>query len=129
MAVIEPPILMVPVLPDVALDMTGRHTVVWLRGEHDLSNVAAVATVLDQAIAITDTNVIVDLSDVQFLSVATARAIARAYDALRSLARALALRDPSSCAQRVLQIYGHAGLAAQANAAGTASDSAARARQ
>jgi hypothetical protein len=42
-------------------------TVVWLRGEHDVSTVAALSETMARAIALDDADVVVDLSDVQFM--------------------------------------------------------------
>ena len=50
-------------------------TVVWLRGEHDISTVDALANVLARAIAFDD-DVVVDLCDVEFMGAATVGVIA-----------------------------------------------------
>ena len=83
-------------------------TVVWLRGEHDASTVAALWDAIGQAIAIDDTDVVVDLSGVDFMGSATVGVIIRARESIRP--RALTLRSPSRCAQRVLDLYGLADL-------------------
>lgn len=79
-------------------------TVVWLRGEHDASTVAALWDTIGQAIALDDADVVLDLSGVEFMGSATVGVIIRARESLRP--RALTLRSPSRCAQRVLDLYG-----------------------
>jgi anti-sigma B factor antagonist len=79
-------------------------TVVWLRGEHDVSTVAALSQTMARAIALDDGDLVVDLSDVQFMDAATVGVIIRARDFLRLQSRSLALRSPSSCAARILDL-------------------------
>ena len=84
-------------------------TVVWLCGEHDMSTAAALSEILDRAIAL-DRDVVVDLSGVEFMAVATVGVILRARESLRLRARSWALRSPSRCARRVLELCGLADL-------------------
>jgi anti-anti-sigma factor len=86
------------------------HTVVWLRGEHDVSTVAALSEIMARAIALDDADVVVDLSDVQFMGAATVGVIIRAREFLRLRSRSLVLRSPSECARRILDVCGHADL-------------------
>ena len=79
-------------------------TVVWLRGEHDVSTVAALSQTMAGAIALDDGDLVIDLSDVQFMDAATVGVIIRARDFLRLQSRSLALRSPSSCAARILEL-------------------------
>jgi anti-anti-sigma factor len=85
-------------------------TVVWLRGEHDVSTVAALSETMARAIARDDANLVVDLSEVQFMGAATVGVIVRARELLRLRSRSLALRSPSRCARRILDLCGHADL-------------------
>jgi anti-anti-sigma factor len=85
-------------------------TVVWLRGEHDVSTVAALSETMARAIALDDGDVVVDLSDVQFMGAATVRVIIRAREFLRLRSRFLVLRSPSECARRTLDVCGHSDL-------------------
>jgi anti-anti-sigma factor len=85
-------------------------TVVWLRGEHDASTVAALSEIMARAIALDDADVVVDLSDVQFMGAATVGVIIRAREFLRLRSRSLVLRSPSECARRILDVSGHADL-------------------
>ena len=80
--------------------------VVWLRGEHDRSTAAALSIVLARAIAAGDTDVVVDLSRVEFMDASTARVIAQARERLRVQSRLLFLRSPSRPAWRVVALCG-----------------------
>jgi anti-anti-sigma factor len=53
-------------------------TVVWLRGEHDVSTVSALSQTMARAIALDDGDLVVDLSGVQFMDAATVGVIVRA---------------------------------------------------
>ncbi len=85
-------------------------TVVWLRGEHDMSTVDSLSETMARAIALDDADVVVDLSEVQFMSAATVGVIIRAREFLRLASRSLALRAPSKCAGRVVDLCGLADL-------------------
>lgn len=54
--------------------------VVWLRGEHDVSTVAARSETMARAIALNDANLVVDSSEVQFMGAATVGVIIRAWN-------------------------------------------------
>jgi len=90
----------------VAAEHDGGGTVVWLRGEHDIATVPTLADAIDRAISLDDGNVVVDLSDVEFMGAATVGVLLRARESLRSRSRLLDLRAPSSRAQRVLDLCG-----------------------
>lgn len=79
-------------------------TVVWLRGEHDICTVAALSQILARAIALDDGDLVVDLGGVRFMDASTVGVILRARDFLRLQSRSLALRSPSTCAARVLDV-------------------------
>lgn len=85
-------------------------TVVRLRGEHDVSTVAALSETMARAIALDDADLVVDLSEVEFMSAATVGVIVRARELLGLRSRSLALRSPSRCARRILDLCGHACL-------------------
>jgi anti-anti-sigma factor len=57
-------------------------TAVWLRGEHDDSTVAALSETMARAIARDDADLVVDLSEVQFMGAATVGVIVRAQELL-----------------------------------------------
>ncbi|HWM21755.1 MAG TPA: STAS domain-containing protein [Ilumatobacteraceae bacterium] len=79
-------------------------TVVWLRGEHDVSTVAALSQTMARAIALDDGDLVIDLSGVDFMDAATVGVIVRARDFLELQSRTLALRSPSTSAARVLDL-------------------------
>lgn len=97
---------------DVSLDVAtigGRDAdriVVWLSGEHDIATEGALRGVLAEAIALDNTDLVVDLSAVQFMGASTVGVLVRARRRLRRQSRDLVLRSPSGCARRVLDLCG-----------------------
>jgi anti-anti-sigma factor len=87
-----------------------RRTVVWLRGEHDVSTVDALSETLAGAMAIGDCDLVVDLSEVEFMGAATIGVLVRARELLQSRSRSLVLRSPSRCARRILDLCGQGDL-------------------
>lgn len=101
------------VSPRRLVSFTGRdadRTVVWLRGEHDASTVAALSETMARAVALDDSDLVVDLSEVQFIGAATIGIIIRTREFLRLRSRSLSLRSPSTCAGRILDVCGLADL-------------------
>ena len=90
----------------VDMSVTDRPTVLWLRGEHDLSTVAELSEVMAAAIARADGNLVVDLSDVDFMDASTVGVVDRARVVLAARSRTMTLRSPSTRAQRVLDVCG-----------------------
>jgi anti-anti-sigma factor len=88
----------------------GDAVVVRLRGEHDRSTVPVLAEILASAVAVDDANLVIDLSEVQFMDAATVRVLLQARDRLAQQSRTFVLRSPSRCAQRVLDLCGASGL-------------------
>jgi anti-anti-sigma factor len=88
----------------------GGTSVVWLRGEHDSSTMAAVSDTLARAIALDEPSVIIDLSEVQFMSTSIVGVIVRASQILRRRSRSLTLRAPPSCVWRAFDACGLFGL-------------------
>jgi anti-anti-sigma factor len=86
-----------------------HRTVVWLHGEHDLSTTTALADTLARAIALDNADLVIDLSEVQFMGAATVGIIVRAHELLRQQSRSLTLRAPSTGARRVLELCGVTG--------------------
>jgi|SoiMethySBSTD1v2_1073268.scaffolds.fasta_scaffold546598_1 anti-anti-sigma factor len=78
--------------------------VVWIRGEQDVSTVAALSETLARAISLDDSDLVVDLSDVEFMSAATVGVLVRARQFLRSFSRSLQVQSPSTCARRILAL-------------------------
>lgn len=87
-----------------------RRVVVWVRGEHDVSTVDALSETLAAAMARDDRDVVVDMSEVQFMGAATVGVLVRARVLLESRSRSLVLRSPSGCAQRMLDLCGQGDL-------------------
>lgn len=81
-------------------------TVVWLRGEHDVSTRPELARSLAGAIALDRNDLVVDLSEVQFLDASTIGVLVAAREFLRARSRSLALRSPSKFARRLLDVCG-----------------------
>ncbi len=85
-----------------AFDRADDLTVVWLRGEHDLATVAALSVAMDETIGGGGSDLVVDLSGVEFMGAETVGAILSARNALIGRSRSLSLRAPSASARRVL---------------------------
>jgi anti-anti-sigma factor len=81
-------------------------TIVWVMGEHDAATVAELSLVLSKAIAGTRSDVIVDLSGVEFMGVAPVAVLLRAQGFLERRGRSLALRAPSESAEFTLDRCG-----------------------
>lgn len=80
--------------------------IVWLRGEHDVSTSVADSEDLARAIALNDSNLIVDLSEVRFMDGSTIRTLIRAHAFLDARSRSLTLRSPSRCAALLIRLSG-----------------------
>ena len=83
---------------------TPHRPVVWLRGEHDASTAAALSATMAEAIALDNANVVVDLSEVDYMGVATVVVFIDAVELLRLRSRSLILRAPSMVTRRVLEV-------------------------
>lgn len=84
----------------------GSPSVVWLRGEHDISTMTALSDTLSRAIALDEPEVVIDLGEVEFMSSDTAGVLVRAATILRGRSQSLTLRAPSPAVLRVLAIWG-----------------------
>ena len=84
--------------------------VVRLWGEHDSSTVPALAAMLASAVDREEANLVVDLSNVQFINGATIRVLVAAGDFLVGQSRTFTLRSPSRCARRILDLCAISGL-------------------
>jgi anti-sigma B factor antagonist len=92
---------LVPKLPHEPAD---PRTVVWVRGEQDICTAAVLWERLEGAIACEDADLVLDMSGVTFLDASTIGVVVRACRHLRQRSRSLAVRSPSRCARRVLEI-------------------------
>ena len=89
---------------------TPQPTVVWLTGEHDVSNVSLLRQIMAETIALDDKDVVVDLGGASFISGATIAIFMRANSFLEARTRSLVLRAPQSTAARHLALCGLAHL-------------------
>ena len=80
--------------------------VVWVRGEHDIATTTELLETLAQAIASDDADLVVDLSEVQFMDCSTIGVILRTRNVLLANSRRLSLRAPARRARRVLDVCG-----------------------
>jgi anti-sigma B factor antagonist len=85
-------------------------SVVWLRGDHDVATAKTLAHTIAEALALGEPAVVVDLSDVHFLSAATLRVFVAAQETLQAQSRALVLRVPSPFVRRIFEVTGLSGL-------------------
>ena len=82
------------------------HTVVALRGELDAAALTTLVDSFDEAIAQGDTDVVVDLAEVDFIGAAWIGTLVRNRALLRSQHRDLVLRSPSHVVHRLLDLCG-----------------------
>jgi anti-anti-sigma factor len=95
--------------PEVLAAGTGpnaNRNVVWLRGEYDISTEMALSHTMAWAMALDESNLVVDLSGVTFMDAATIGVFIRACNDLRLQCRSLMLRSSSGSARRVLDLCG-----------------------
>jgi anti-sigma B factor antagonist len=97
-----------PAVPRVSGE-DGR-TVVWLSGEYDVATLTVVATALARAIAVDDADLVVDLTELEFIDAATIGLLIRTRNFLGPRSRTLTVRNPPRFARRILDICGLAGL-------------------
>jgi anti-anti-sigma factor len=83
-----------------------NRTVVRLDGEHDIATLPFLTDTLAKAICADNTDLVVDLSQVTFLSAATIDEFVRGRNTLRHQSRDLTLRSPSRFASRLLDVCG-----------------------
>jgi anti-anti-sigma factor len=83
----------------------GTRVVVGLRGEWDLHSRAALADALSRVIASSRGDVVIDLSETDFIDTAIVRAFADGQQFLHSLGRRLTFRSPSRVATRLLALF------------------------
>jgi anti-anti-sigma factor len=81
-----------------------------LQGEYDLSTHRELSMTLAQVMAQDTGDVVLDLRAVTFMDVSTVSIILLARDTLRDRKRQLALRSPSRCARRIIELCGVADM-------------------
>jgi anti-anti-sigma factor len=89
----------------LSVSTEGSATVIVLRGEADSATVPTLMDVLVSVIAERPGDVVVDLSQTDFIDSASVRALARAGQFLAERDRRLTIRSPSRLAIRVLTIH------------------------
>jgi anti-anti-sigma factor len=80
--------------------------VVWLTGEHDISTDDALSRVLARAIALDATELVIDLSELEFMGASTLGTIVRAREYLRRRSGSLTVRSAPPMARRIIDICG-----------------------
>lgn len=98
-------------------------SVVWLAGEHDLSNAARLSAVLVETIALDHADVIIDLSGASFISGSTITVFMRTSAFLSARSRVLTLRAPTNSVTRLLGLFDLGHLIAPSPATGSVSQS------
>jgi anti-anti-sigma factor len=96
--------------PAPVVSRDGERTVVWLDGEQDIATVVVLRDALARVVSADDSDLIVDLSGVTFLSVATLDELVLGRNILLGQSRNLTLRSPSRLARRLLDLCGLADL-------------------
>lgn len=86
------------------------HTIVWLRGEHDLSTIPYLSEALALATDLDDGDLVIDLRDTTFINAATLGVIIEVRAALAQRSRGLVLQAPGPVTWRVLILCGLTGL-------------------
>ena len=99
------------VAESVRRDDAGR-TVYSLRGEHDASTAADLSSDLARVLTEDEGDVVLDLSQVDFMGASTVSIIVSARALLERQNRRLTLQLPTRCARRVLEICGLTDLSA-----------------
>jgi anti-anti-sigma factor len=84
----------------------GDRTIIWMYGEHDISNKESLAALIAQEISFDESDVEIDLSGLRFMSCATVHVILRARENLRLQSRSLTLISPTMIARRLLDLCG-----------------------
>lgn len=100
------PSLSVAVGLDVSVRREHATTVMALRGEADVATLPVLVQALTRIAADGEGNVVVDLSQLEFMDTATIRAVLGARAVLAGNGRELTLRSPSRISERVLGVFG-----------------------
>jgi anti-anti-sigma factor len=96
-ATVMPPVVL---LPSASRD--ADTTVVSLCGEHDLTTAHSISAAIATAAAVADTDLVLDLSEVQFMDSFTIVAILRGKVLLEARGGTITVRNPSRPARYVL---------------------------
>jgi anti-anti-sigma factor len=82
----------------------GDRTAVWLSGEHDLASIGLLSSVLAEAIANEDRDVVVDMAYLTFMDASTLGLLIRSREFLAQRGRRLTLRHAPRCARLLLDL-------------------------
>jgi anti-anti-sigma factor len=93
-----------------ALARQGGRIVVTLRGEFDMATHHVLAGALGRSLVVAADDVVLDLRDARFMSIAAVAAIGAAERALGEDGRRLSVRAPSPAARLVLDLCGRGDL-------------------
>jgi anti-anti-sigma factor len=84
--------------------MRGSQIVIALSGEQDGSNAPTLLAACASAVAQEGCDLVIDLSEVDFMSAATIDVLVSVREALALRAHSLEVQSPSKCARRVLEL-------------------------
>jgi anti-anti-sigma factor len=90
--------------PLFRVDYGEGRTFVFLSGDHDFSTAQALGQVMAEAIATNDADLVVDLSQVEFMSATTVGVLVRARAFLQQHSRTLTVRASSTRARHLLEL-------------------------
>jgi len=94
----------------VGVSVVGERAILAVRGEVDMLTTPDLIAMVDAAIDDGHRSVVLDLAELDFMSVMGLRAIAGGADRLEVAGGALTIRSPSALVRRLLDIMGLAGL-------------------
>jgi len=81
-------------------------TVVWVRGEHDITTKVPLVDTIARAAQLDDLPILVDLAAVTFMDASTIGAIVESRNRLQARGQRLEMRAPSPPARRLLELCG-----------------------
>jgi anti-anti-sigma factor len=96
----------VPDLPTADAMGEAAPIVVWMRGEHDVSTDGALCQNLARAVALDRLGLVLDLSEVRFMSASTLGVVVAARELLGRQSRSLTVRSPSAFVRRIISVCG-----------------------
>jgi|GEM_PF-1317326 len=100
-----------PTDPAIAvLETDAGRCVVRLSGEHDISTEPELRAVLDRAIGLGASAIVVDLGGVRFMDASTLRVIVDASNSMQISGRTLTVRSAGGSALRLISMFGLHGL-------------------
>jgi anti-anti-sigma factor len=101
------------IVPPEGLEAIGRdvgRNVVWMCGEYDISGVDALSEALARAMSLDERELVIDLSEVEFMDASTIGVFVAIAAELQAQVRALVLRSPTDFGRRILELCGLTGV-------------------